>query len=258
MVSGVTRRFSRRRFVNEVLNWVFPSSEQLCILCGRPVVNLSQKGSKIATSSVDEQTFGMCLFCLQDASACKVEPAEQQLRIPRTQGTFDVYSCLPYDHFLRTLIRSWKYDGVIELTRWFASVLSTAWEPELSDAFDCVVPVPSTQDRTEKRGYDHVRLLTETFADTQGLRLLPAIYRQQISSDGFDGFTQSQTAKSAVDRLRQLDGVYQVNKQISVRRRRVLLVDDIVTTGSTLVHCATQLHLAGAKDVSGFVIARVL
>lgn len=257
----VTKRFLARKVANDVLNWIFPAQEQLCAVCGRPVANLPKSTNGLFKAKVkntspilEETAFGMCLFCLQDAHTCRVDRAVHRLSIPSTRSIVKVYSCLPYDHFIRTLIRSWKYDGVRQLSNFFGSVLVSAWGVELSKEHPIVVPVPSSKDRTKKRGYDHVGLLSENFTAHNHLGLRQALCRLQQT----DAFTSSQTSKGRVDRYRDLDGAYKLIPRHNVAGRRVLVVDDIVTTGSTIVHCASLLYEAGAHDVSALVIARVL
>lgn len=243
MDSAITRRFWVRQKANDVLNWVFPTDDLLCAICGRPL-NVKQgmaEGQK------------MCPFCLQDLNLCAVHPHEMKLQAARNV-LIPIHSCLQYDHFIRTMIRSWKYDGVIELTTWFGGVLTQMYKGMVLPRFDAVVPVPSTADRTQKRGYDHVRLLATHLSSNTGLSLRIALLRSKTDT----GFTQSQTAKNLTQRKEGLAGVYQHNKQVSVRGQHILLVDDIVTTGATLVSCATPLIRAGVASVTGMVVARVL
>ncbi|WAH37681.1 ComF family protein [Alicyclobacillus dauci] len=251
MEPTVTRRFWWRQRANLVLNWVFPNAEELCVLCGRPVV-----GAAAATEEKSNAKLNMCLFCAQDLSTCDATPTAQTLRLGGSGQLMTVHSSLVYDHLVRTMVRSWKYDGVIALTNWFAGHVASVIGQQSLDptAGTLVVPVPSTRDRTQKRGYDHVRLLTNQISLLCHLHSAPALKRLQNG----DGFTQSQTAKSAVERQRGLSQVYLHNKEVSVRGQRIFLVDDIVTTGATLSACAERLMHAGAASVECFVIARVL
>ncbi|WP_206917128.1 ComF family protein [Alicyclobacillus suci] len=260
MNERIAWRYRLRQLSNVMLNWVFPTDETLCVLCGRPVVEAPVVATtyKHSHAKAHRDKRQMCLFCLQDAQGCAPQPAHQQLQLQSPKRPLDVYSCIPYDHFIRNLIRAWKYDGVIELTQWFsemaAQMLDALTETE-SLAFDVAVPVPSTRERTRKRGYNHVRLLLEHATSHLALRTAPALVRVQTSGSGF---TQSQTAKTRADRQAGLMRAYEHNKQISVRGSRVLLMDDIVTTGATLAACAERLYHAGAVSVCAIVIARVL
>ncbi|MFB5192871.1 ComF family protein [Alicyclobacillus fastidiosus] len=252
MNERIAWNYRLRRCGNSVLNWVFPTDVERCVLCGRPVVQAPVPRAKDA-----QQVARMCLFCLQDARLCKVQPACQALQLRRPHPPMNVYSCLPYNHFIRNLIRSWKYDGVIDLTSYFGDMVAHALRGFTRDHslhFDMAVPVPSTHDRTRKRGYDHVRLLLRHVSKSYPIRTAFALTRRSVS----DEFTQSQTAKSQLQRAKGLEKVYAHNKQVSVRGSDVLLIDDIVTSGATLASCADRLYRAGASSVSAIVIARVL
>lgn len=120
---------------------------------------------------------------------------------------------------------------------------------------DILVPVPSSIDRFQKRGYDHVLLLTQALSVRLGIPLNPALVRHPKPDD--QGFTQSQTAKSARERLQGLQGAYSALPDAKLTGRRVLLIDDIVTTGATLFTCAQALYQVGASQVMALVIADV-
>lgn len=120
---------------------------------------------------------------------------------------------------------------------------------------DILVPVPSSIDRFQKRGYDHVLLLAQALSVRLGIPLNPALVRHPRPDD--QGFTQSQTAKSARERLQGLQGAYSSLPDAKLTGRRVLLIDDIVTTGATVFTCAQALYQAGASQVMALVIADV-
>ena len=113
-----------------------------------------------------------------------------------------------------------------------------------------VVPVPLHPSRLRSRGFNPAALLARTVARQHGLKMDPVALRRTRA-------TQSQTG---LDR-----GARRVNVRSAFRARRrwrapdlVWLVDDVVTTGSTLSECACALRRAGAKTVVGICIARTL
>lgn len=186
-----------------------------------------------------------------------------------------VISAARYEGLMRTAIREWKYDGTLEITAWFADWVANAFGDYVANQtgtaanpargtvanakvrFDAIVPVPTSIDRYRKRGYDHVGLLAQTLAPRLGLPIWHVLIRNPKPGD--DGFTQSQTAKSARDRLKGLKGVYvpSPNAGDKVRGKRVVLLDDIVTTGATLYACAAALFAAGVGEVTCIAIAQV-
>ncbi|GMA56853.1 hypothetical protein GCM10025858_13560 [Alicyclobacillus sacchari] len=199
MKRGMTSSFAWRRGLHGVLNWVFPTDAETCAVCGRP--SLTTDAAPLWQSPSDSSR--LCPFCVQDLERCRIAVECHALQVERAPyGRIDVYSGIDYDAFVRTLFRSFKYDGVIELAPFFSHVLLACWQ-ELGEAgCDCVVPVPTAADRMRKRGYDHVRILADMVADRVQLPIRAALVRVQRPG----GFTQSQTAKNAQLRRRELEG----------------------------------------------------
>jgi ComF family protein len=180
-----------------------------------------------------------------------------------------VYSALRYTEALKQIIRRWKYDGVIEFTEWLAmwtcaafsagrfgvaagSNSSTEDASELHTAYDWIVPVPTTDDRYRKRGYHHVLLLAEEVSRCTHVPVISGLHRNA----GRD-FTGSQTTKTAAERRKSLESAFYVVQPERLKGKRIALVDDIVTTGATLLSCAVEVLQAGAAEVTCFVIADV-
>lgn len=261
MRRGITTKFAMRKVWNDALNWVFPNDDQACAICMRPmhISPIAQShalnrrlGASMRSDHLLEDV--LCPFCQQELSRCTVEAETQHLRIQaRKRRVLDVASCVAYDAFIRTLFRSFKYDGLVDLVPFFGGLLTRRFAGGEFPAFDAIVPVPSTADRTRKRGYDHVRLLADYLSAQIDVRCQAALTRRPDAS----GFTQSQTAKSAIARKRGLENVYGVDRQSLLAGKRILLVDDIVTTGATLAACSERIYQAGARNVCALVIARV-
>lgn len=130
--------------------------------------------------------------------------------------------------------------------------LATAWAAALFDRvqstlppLDAVVPIPLHWFRRLGRGYNQADLLASGLARRMGLPKL-ALRRRRS--------TPAQTTQSATERRRNLRGAFTAPP--SVRGLRMLLVDDIVTTGSTLRAAASALRAAGATAVTALTLAR--
>ena len=114
--------------------------------------------------------------------------------------------------------------------------------------FDLVVAVPLHPARLRHRGFDQAELLARILALRISLPLCPALKRIR--------YTTTQTAFDRAERIANLRGAFHLRKKISVRGLRVLLVDDILTTGSTLSECARVLREAGAQSIYALTAAR--
>lgn len=97
------------------------------------------------------------------------------------------------------------------------------------------------------RGYDHALLIAKDIADKKGLDLLAVVSR----------FTQTrQVGSDKKHRMEQLQNAFYIKSPVTVRGRKVLIVDDITTSGATLDCMATVLHKAGASQINAVVFAQ--
>jgi competence protein ComFC len=157
-----------------------------------------------------------------------------------------------YDGPLVNAIMLLKYEEVTSLGVWFADRLveSSAkvleqWEPNL------IVPVPLFRDRLRERGYNQVELIARPLAKRLQIKLLAkALVRVKPRPP--------QLLLSRAERWTIVRGAYATNPAVSVDKSRILLLDDVMTTGATLNACAGGLKKAGAAAVLGLTVARMV
>lgn len=140
------------------------------------------------------------------------------------------------------LIHNLKYNGKkeigISLGRRYGYMLKR--EPHFKN-IDCIVPVPLHWKKERKRGFNQSQMFGIGLSESMNI---PCI------KDGLErlSFTDSQTKKSRLERLENMHGVFAVKKNKSLKGKHILLVDDVLTTGSTLEVCAAEiLKLSGTK-----------
>jgi competence protein ComFC len=146
------------------------------------------------------------------------------------------FSLYAYNEFLKELIAKYKYRGDYILAKIFANEVRQrvkAVNPEF------IIPVPLSTERLWERGFNQA----EALIVEAGLK--PTNVLTRIHSE-------KQSKKNRTDRI-HLTQVFQVHRPIS---GKVLVVDDIYTTGSTLRHAAMALRQAGAKEIYSLTIAR--
>jgi ComF family protein len=145
-------------------------------------------------------------------------------------------------------LRRFKYDDRSDLARPLGHLLRRAARDARLSA-DLVVPVPLHPRRLAERGYNQAALLAAVVAHELGAPLAArALTRTR--------HTPRQARLDRANRLANVAGAFQVRTPAHVRGRRVVLVDDVATTGATLVACADALRRAGAASVTALVVAR--
>ncbi len=115
-------------------------------------------------------------------------------------------------------------------------------------SFDLVVPTPLHWRRRLKRGFNQADLLARELSRTTGIPLLRALRKTKN--------TQVQSTLSGPQRRRNVKGAFRVKNAASISKKRILLVDDVYTTGATANACAKVLKDAGAQSVAVLTLAR--
>lgn len=148
---------------------------------------------------------------------------------------------------VRPIIHQFKYSGRTRLAHPLANLLIERWSLWEMDV-DMVVPIPLHPEREQERGFNQSHLIAEPFAERVGIPLeTEAVFRVRA--------TRQQAELSSVDRRKNVAGAFQANGKL-VRGQRILLIDDVVTTGSTLNAAGEALYKAGAESVSAYCVAR--
>jgi len=121
-------------------------------------------------------------------------------------------------------------------------------ETNLSNAFDMIIPVPLHPSRKRKRGYNQSAKFAEGLSEKLNIPFSDDFMVRSMR-------TETQTRKSKLSRWENMDGVFGVKAPQIIQGKKILLVDDVVTTGSTLEACAHALLKAGCCELSIACIA---
>jgi len=157
-------------------------------------------------------------------------------------------ACL-YDDASRELVLQFKHADRTDLAPMLALWVGRAASDLLAEA-DIVVPVPVHPGRLFQRRYNQAAELARPIARRAGLAYLPDTLVRRRATD-------SQTGKSRSGRKRNVAGAFAAHDDTRLTDKRVLLIDDVLTTGATAEGCARALKSAGARAVDLAVIARV-
>lgn len=154
-----------------------------------------------------------------------------------------------YEGDLRELIHSFKYSRVTHLRKPLALLALMAADEFREHAPQLVVPVPLHRSRLRERGFNQAILIGQPLSRHLSLPLLPdALVRTRQ--------TEPQIELSATERRLNVKGAFAVKRPDMITGKRILLVDDVMTTGSTMDECALELKKAGARMVMAATVAR--
>ena len=213
-------------FLTNVLDLLFPPK---CIFCGKYMT----KGGEC-----------ICPSCLMSLPFTKGADAE------KTGDFFDVcVSPLKYEGVVRKSILRYKFKGATAYADCYGRLLADCIGEHLAGKFNLITWVPLSSKRARDRGYDQAMLLA----------LAAALSLGDVAVETLRKNTNVQAQSSLSDReLRRanVSGVYELTDRELIAGKNVLLIDDIVTTGSTLSECARTLLLGGAESVVCATLAR--
>src|SRR5436190_12061273 len=151
---------------------------------------------------------------------------------------------------VRQIVHEFKYGRQLHLRLLVACWLRAALDDErlCGLQFDVIVPVPLHPTRQRERGFNQAGLLGELLSVQTSIPGKPVLKRIR--------YTTTQTALDRSERMENLHNAFRLRKNADVRGLRVLLLDDVLTTGSTLNECARILKRAGAISVHAATAAR--
>ncbi len=165
-----------------------------------------------------------------------------------------------YDQAMLHLIHCFKYNAKIQLAKPFGGLLLATftqyWD---SDSFDVIMPVPLSGNKIRKRGFNQAFLLMcgwNKIADQLGMDPPTA----RISKDALlrNRTTLAQTGLGRKARKENVESAFSISELANVTQKRILLVDDVYTTGATVNECARELMQNGALSVDVLTLARAM
>lgn len=160
------------------------------------------------------------------------------------------YSAHLYEGVIKECVHLIKYRGKEGLSRVLSRFMIdfVNANPETVDAVDAIVPVPLSATKLRERGYNQSELLAQGLSRAFNLPLIPALVKTRSA--------KAQSGLKKDERMRNVRGAFGVRHGAPVRGKKILIVDDVFTTGSTLNECASALLGAGARDICALTLAR--
>jgi ComF family protein len=161
--------------------------------------------------------------------------------------SFDALYCVgAYEGRLRHLIHLFKFDHMRQLDRPLGRFLRTGLPPDIQ--FDLLAPTPLHWTKRLSRGFNQADLLARELSRSTGIPVARLLRKTKS--------TEAQSTLSGPERRRNVKGAFRVKNAAQVSQKRILLVDDVYTTGATANACAKVLKDAGAHSVAVLTLAR--
>ncbi|MDF2628935.1 MAG: putative competence protein ComF [Symbiobacteriaceae bacterium] len=216
-----------------------------CLVCEEPLAGCSEPVGLVCDACLNSMAFDphevRCANCTRPAYASDGLCAECAAGSPF--GV--VFSLGPHAGALREAVHHLKFEDRTEL----GAVLGRRLARRISVKFDCVVPVPLHRSRLRERGYNQAAIIGRQLADASGI---PMHEDMLVRLRG----TGHQAKLQRRNRLHNLQGAFGVTTATPPwAGGRVLLVDDVLTTGATAAAAATELYGSGARSVDLAVLA---
>ncbi len=202
--------------IRRILEWVFPRK---CVLC---------------RSLLGKEETDLC-------RRCRTDQPEYRYGKKKVPHIADLTAVWMYEGDVRRSIHRYKFSGARHYAAPYGRLMAMRIQRDLPNA-DIITWVPISGRRLRKRGYDQVQLLARAVSAELGIPAEPCLekIRDNRANSGL---------KTPAERRANVLGVYRAVEQAHLRGKRVLLLDDIVTTGATASECARVLLTAGAEEV---------
>ena len=239
-----------RRLLDSLLNLIFPED---CFICSVAVAR--------------HQECGICSACWDKTLALKISPprcASCGLPLQNFEDDQD-HLCgecirqMPpyagarsfgyYTAELGKIIQEMKFHGRRNLVRLLGPLLTVAFfESWRREDFDLIVPVPLHSKRRRERGYNQSELLSRALERQIAVPFHPALIRVRP--------TLPQVGLTQLERMENVRKAFQCKRPQQISKMRILLIDDVMTTGATVSSASRALLEAGALRVSVLTVAR--
>ncbi|KPL04083.1 MAG: hypothetical protein AMJ90_02195 [candidate division Zixibacteria bacterium SM23_73_2] len=223
---------------DSVLDFIYPPH---CLVCGR---YLSKKEGHVCEgcwNGLGILPHPFCPDCKsffpEDKDRCFFCSGNSNLSWVRSLGTFD--------DFYQELIHQFKYKGKVSLGKRLSRRLSQQMKKDNRLLrFDLLIPVPLHPAKRRERGYNQSEILGKVISREMNIPLLKNALKRIKK-------TEDQTKLSDEERKENVKDAFEVSSPEVIEDKRIVLVDDVITTGATLNECARVLKDNGAKKVVG-------
>lgn len=233
-----------KEFLDKIFEVIYPS-DITCFLCDKEL-----KDKNVLCEECKNKVEWTEKICLKCGSPCRTL-ADYCLNCQNHKRTFKIARApLIYSGDVALSIQHFKYNNKRYLARPYAKLMAEEFNKMQKNGMkiDLIVPVPLFKLRQKKRKYNQAELIANELSKIVNIPI--SIYNLQRIKN-----TETQTNLSFKDRQKNLDKAFTVQDKKEFKDKNILLIDDVLTTGSTADHCATILKKANAKDIYVLTLA---
>jgi len=222
---------------DRILNILFPQP-RICPICGEKQNKLQFCPKCLEKLNERVNALGYCDRCgtfgnqTKECRSCHDWPFDMTNK-----------AAVPYLDEYRQIILDFKFNNKPWLIDGVVSLL-----PQMKDDIDFVTMVPLSKERKYERGYNQSEVLAKKYAKKWDIS-----FRNDIVIKIKE--VPPQSSLSRAERLVNLNQAFSIKNKKAIEGKRILLIDDIITTGTTLKVCGELLYQAGAKDVQCITLA---
>lgn len=205
-------------FFSNLLDWIY---KKKCYFCGR-----------------SKESVKMCPECFDDLDFLPVE-------VNRVFNKVPIYCAGIYNRNLQKLIRGLKYHRQKDLAYYQAKFMYKYWQQLHIDGDFVIVPVPIFEKRKKQRKYNHMELVADEFSKLSGYEVEYNLIKRIKD-------TKPQYKLNKTQRMINLDKAFEVDKSKYNNDKKILIIDDICTTGSTFEEMIREFNNSGIYDIVCF------
>ena len=175
-------------------------------------------------------------------------PREEDNNYPSRHYDYLIY-IFRYEKIIRKIMINYKFYSKPYIASFFASkILDNNNLCEKLKEYDYIVPVPMSENKEKLRGYNQTKLITSIIS--KRLKIKESNNLKKLNN------TLTQGKLNKLERINNIEGIYYIENDIEFIGKRIVLLDDIYTTGSTIEECARVLSKSGAIEIFVIILAR--
>lgn len=224
-----------RVFLNSIFDFIFP---RFCPACNNKL-------------SINENV--ICSNCISSIKLLQNDflQKEYQKKFANDNFITDFQSLFIFEKEkeLQKIIHALKYENKVYIGKFLGSLLAQELFNELKKwNVDFIIPIPLHSLKKAQRGFNQSYYIAKGISRVLKIPVENSVIKR-------NRFTESQTKKSAVERRTNVEGAFSVRNATKVENKKIILVDDVITTGATISECARILKFSGAKNIYAVSIA---